>query len=350
MPTVVSMQLRDIGTSGIKVSPIGFGCWTMGGPNWSTANGQSIGWADVDEAQVREGVKVGLDAGVNHWDNADIYGNGKAERMLASCLAALGVKRETQVIATKVGHFKGTAVHAYDPRHIRNQCEQSLRNLRSEYIDIYYFHHGTYVGQGYDGQPHDYLHEAAETMHALVKEGKVRAIGQSAYSIEDFERAVPVLRPHVLQNKANLRYDAFIRPGTAFTSLMERYDCTFVAFGPLDQGILLDKFDPANPPLFSEGDYRSSRKDFNPSTLTGISEAIARVRTYFASPHARGSRGDVAFLSSLASRWVLAHPRVCSTIPGFRNAGQAACNITAMQDAPLTPEQTQWLRQNFANM
>lgn len=319
----------------------------MGGPNWSTANGQAIGWADVDEDQVVDGVKVGIDAGVNHWDNADIYGNGKAERLLASCFDKLGIKRETQVIATKVGHFKGTAPHAYDPRHIRNQCEQSLRNLKTDYIDIYYFHHGTYIGPGYDGKPHDYLNEAAATMHSLVKEGKVRSIGQSAYSFEDFERAVPVLRPHVLQNKANLRYDDFIRPGSRLQTLMEQYKCSFVAFGPLDQGILLDKFDPSNPPLFSEGDYRSSRKDFNPSTLTGVSEALAKVRAYFGSAHPKGSRQDVAFLSSVASRWVLAHSNVCSTIPGFRNANQAQCNITAMQDAPLTPQQVAFMRRVF---
>jgi myo-inositol catabolism protein IolS len=247
------MRYRTVGKTSVKVSEIGFGCWTMGGPNWSTANGQPIGWADVNESEVLAGIKVGLDAGVNHWDNADIYGNGKAERLLAQCLRKLGVKRESQVIATKMGHFKGTAPHAYDPRHIRNQCEQSLKNLGTDYIDIYYFHHGTYVGPGYDGQQHDYLHEAAATMHALVKEGKVRAVGQSAYTDEDFARAIPVLKPDVLQNKANLRYDDFIRPGCALQKLMDEHGCSFVAFGPLDQGILLDKFDPHNPPEVRRG-------------------------------------------------------------------------------------------------
>ena len=247
------MRYRAIGRTDIRVSEIGFGCWTMGGPNWSTTTGDPIGWADVNEDDVLRGIKTGLDAGVNHWDNADIYGNGRAERMLSWAFRSLGVKRESQVIATKVGHFRGTALYAYDPQHIRHQCEQSLRNLRTEYIDIYYFHHGTYTGPGYDMAgnlvpDHDYLHEAAATIHALVKEGKVRAVGQSAYTDEDFERAVPVLRPDVLQNKANLRYDSFIRPGSRCQRLMEQYGCTFIAFGPLDQGILLDKFDPERPP------------------------------------------------------------------------------------------------------
>ncbi len=333
------MRYRLVGKTSVKVSEIGFGCWTMGGPNWSPANGQPIGWADVNDDEVLAGIKVGLDAGVNHWDNADIYGNGRAERMLAQCLKKLGVKRETQVIATKVGHFRGTAPHAYDPRHIRNQCEQSLKNLGTDYIDIYYFHHGTYVGPGYDGQPHDYLHEAAATMHALVKEGKVRAIGQSAYTDEDFARAIPVLKPDVLQNKANLRYDDFIRPGCALQKLMDEHGCTFVAFGPLDQGILLDKFDPENPPKFVEGDYRNNRKDFSKESLLKVRSQLAKLKAKYGS--------STEELASVVQRWVLAHKNVCSAIPGFRNAAQATCNIKASRDKPLAEADVEFCREVF---
>jgi aryl-alcohol dehydrogenase-like predicted oxidoreductase len=340
----------------MKVSEIGFGCWTMGGPNWSPQNGQPIGWADVNEGDVLEAIKVGLDAGVNHWDNADIYGNGRAERLLGACLKKLGVKPGTQVIATKVGHFRGTAPYGYEPRHIRNQCEQSLKNLGVDQIDLYYFHHGAYVGPGYDAQPHDYLHEAAETMHALVKEGKVRAIGQSAYSVEDFEHAVPVLRPNVLQNKANLRYDDFVREDSPMRTLMERHDCSFVAFGPVDQGILLDKFDPDNPPAFEEGDYRRSRKDFTPETLRGVRTKLAEAKQRFgigtggatdAGAKEMGVDPVVAGLSSMSCRWLLSHERVCSVIPGFRNARQARCNVRGGVDAPMSPEDAKWLRELF---
>lgn len=347
------MRYRPIGKTSIKVSEIGFGCWTMGGPNWSLANGQPVGWADVKFEEVLEGVKVGLDAGVNHWDNADVYGNGKAERMLADCFQKLGVKRDAQVIATKVGHFKGTSPHAFEPANITHQCEQSLRNLRTDYIDIYYFHHGTYLGPNYatglTGEMHDYLHEAAATMHGLVKAGKVRAVGQSAYTIEDFERAIPVLRPDVLQNKANLRYDGFIRPDSALPALMAEHGCTFVAFGPLDQGILLDKFDPANPPRFEEGDYRQSRKDFNADTLRRVREKIGRIKVRFGVSAASGTAASTAALSSIASRWVLAHGHVCSAIPGFRNAAQARCNVLAGSDAALSSADVEFCRALFGN-
>lgn len=339
------MNYRTLGRTNIRVSEIGFGCWTMGGPNWSTSNGQPIGWADVNEDEVLAGIKVGLDAGVNHWDNADVYGNGRAERLLGRILKDLGAPRQTQVIATKVGHFRGTAAHAYQPHHIRHQCEQSLRNLRTDYIDIYYFHHGAYSGPDDDGRPHDYLHEAADTMHDLVKQGKVRAIGQSAYSDDDFARAVPVLRPHVLQNKANLRYDPFIREGSRLQALMREHQCAFVAFGPLDQGILLDKFDPDKPPQFEEGDYRTSRKDFAPDTLRDVRHKLAAVRQRYR----RDGVPDVETLSSVASRWVLTHDNVCSVIPGFRNQRQAQANLRAAVDDPMPQDQAAWLRELFAS-
>jgi myo-inositol catabolism protein IolS len=341
------MNTRSIGTTGIKVSEIGFGCWTMGGPNFSPANGMPIGWGEINEDEVLQGIKAGLDAGVNHWDNADIYGNGRAERLLSQCFRKLGVNIKSQIVATKVGHFKGTAPYALEAFHIRHQCEQSLRNLRTDAIDIYYIHHGTYTGPDYDGTTKDYLHEAAETMHALKKEGKIRAIGQSAYTDEDFARAIPVLKPDVLQNKANLRYDPFIRPGCVLQKLMDQHGCTFVAFGPLDQGILLDKFDPANPPKFSEGDYRNNRKDFASATLTGIRGKLAKVKQRFGIDKLPPA-DQTAALSSIASRWVLAHKSVCSAIPGFRNAAQAKCNVQAAKDTPLNDADVVWLRELFA--
>ncbi len=341
------MRYRTLGTTGIKVSEVSFGCWTMGGPNFSPLNGQPIGWAQINENDILAGIRAGLDAGVNHWDNADVYGNGRAERLLAASFAKVGVKRDSQVIATKVGHFRGTAPHGYEPRHIRNQCEQSLRNLRTEYIDLYYFHHGSYAGEDHEGRPHDYLHEAAGVMHALVKEGKVRAIGQSAYSDDDYERALPVLKPHVCQSKANLRYDDMIRPGSRLQALMARHGCTFVAFGPLDQGILLDKFDPEKPPAWEEGDYRANRKDFAPGTLREVREKLARVVERFGGSASMDAPSRTRLLSSVVQRWVLAHDHVCCVIPGFRNASQASCNVVAGSDAPLTPADVAWLRQLF---
>ena len=127
---LLAMQYRELGKTGVKVSEVSLGCWTMGGLNW--VNGNPNGWANVDEAEVTAAIKKGIDAGVNHFDNADVYGNGKAEQMLARVLDKLGVNTKDYIIATKVGHFPGTAPHAYQDLHVRHQCEQSLRNLKRD--------------------------------------------------------------------------------------------------------------------------------------------------------------------------------------------------------------------------
>ncbi|HSV13212.1 MAG TPA: aldo/keto reductase [Tepidisphaeraceae bacterium] len=307
------MNYRNVGATDLKVSEISFGCWTMGGLNW--VNGTPNGWANVNEDEITAAIKVGLDAGVNHWDNADVYGNGKAERMLARCFERLGVTSADQIIATKVGHFPGTAEHAYDPLHIRHQCEQSLKNLRRDYIDLYYLHHGNF------GDGDQYLHPAAEAMQQLKREGKIRHIGQSAYSDADFEKAVPVVKPAVLQSWAHAMDDGFIRPGSRVARLMDQHNLSFVAFSPLAQGLLLDKFDPDRPPSFDEGDHRRGQKKFSREELLKLKPKLAKLKSRF------GETADA--LAGVALNYVLAQPRVCCVIPGFRNERQARSNASA---------------------
>ena len=334
------MRYNAIPRTSTKISEVGFGCWTMGGPNWSSDDGQPNGWGEVDRDEVLEAIKIGLDAGVNHFDNADVYGNGRAERLLADCLGSLGhlkgAQRDGLVIATKVGHNRGTASHAYEPHHIRHQCEQSLRNLAIDHIDIYYFHHGSFAP---DGEPGN-VHEAAETMRALVKEGKVRAVGQSAYSVEDFARAIPVVKPNVLQSWANMLDDQFIRPGCPLQDLMAAHDCTFVAFSPLAQGLLLDKFDPAHPPEFSEGDFRRTQDRFDQAHLRDLKPRLQQIKARL---------GDATEdLASASIRFVAAHERIASVIPGFRNPRQARCNVRAGADAPMSAEDVEFCRRTLA--
>src|ERR1035437_5648226 len=219
------MNTRPLGKTSVKVSEISFGCWTMGGLNW--VNGQANGWANVNEEEVTAAIKLALDKGVNHFDNADVYGNGRAEQMLARVFDRLGVKSTGHVIATKIGHFPGPAAHAYEPAHIRHQCEQSLFNLKRDYIDIYYFHHGNF------GPNDQYLAPAAQVMDDLVKQGKVRVKGQSEYSAADFQKTVPIVKPAVLQSWAHALDDQFIRPGSPVANLLTEHSMSFVCFSPL---------------------------------------------------------------------------------------------------------------------
>jgi aryl-alcohol dehydrogenase-like predicted oxidoreductase len=305
------MKYRKLGSSDVAVSEISLGCWTMGGLNW--VDGTPNGWANVDETEVTKAVKTALDAGVNHFDNADVYGNGRAERMLARAFQKLGVRSENSIIATKVGHFPGTAEHAYEPAHIRHQCEQSLINLKREYIDIYYLHHGSF------GPDDCYLHGAAETLNDLQREGKIRLKGQSAYSAADFEKAVPVVKPTVLQSWAHAMDTQFIREDSPVGRLMAANQLSFVAFSPLNQGLLLDKFDPENPPTFDAGDHRKDKPKFSRETLLALKPKMAALKERFGA--------TTEDLAAVALRYVLGFPNVACVIPGFRNERQVACNL-----------------------
>jgi aryl-alcohol dehydrogenase-like predicted oxidoreductase len=325
------MEYRNLGSTDVKVSAISFGCWTMGGLNW--VNGVPNGWANVDEEQVMAGIKAALDAGVNHFDNADVYGNGRAERMLSRVLQRLGVKTTNLIIATKIGHFPGTAEHAYAPAHIRHQCEQSLINLKRDYIDLYYFHHGNF------GPEDRYLPDAAAMMDKLVAEGKVRIKGQSAYSEDDFERLVPIVKPTVLQGQANALDDKFIRPGSRVSKLMEKHGLSFVAFSPLAQARLLDKYDPAHPPQFEPGDHRKNSKAFSGEELGKLKPKLEKLKGQFGS--------TTEDLAAMAINYILAQPHVACAIPGFRNERQARCNLAAAAKS-LSAQEVQFIQQTLA--
>jgi myo-inositol catabolism protein IolS len=326
------MNYRSLGSSNVKVSEISFGCWTMGGLNW--VNGTPNGWANVDEDEIIRALKAGLDAGVNHFDNADVYGNGKAERMLARAFKKLGLKSTDYIIASKCGSFPGTASHAYEPRHIRHQCEQSLINLARDYLDIYYFHNGNF------GTDYCHLPEAIATLDDLVKEGKVRLKGQSAYHADHFEHLVPIVRPTVLQSWAHAIDDQFIRPGSRVSNLMAKHNITFVAFSPLAQGLLLDKYNASAPPEFEPGDNRKDRPAFGAEELAELKPKVEKLKGRFGA--------TTEDLAATALNYVLAQPHVACVIPGFRNERQARCNLAAAKRT-ISASDVEFVRQTFTS-
>ena len=105
------------------------------------------------------------------------------------------------IISSKIGWFPGTAEHAYVPAHIRHQCEQSLINLKRDYIDIYYFHHANY------GENYKYVDDAVEVMYRLKEEGKIRVIGQCAKTDKEYEFLIPKVNPEVIQSSSSALND-----------------------------------------------------------------------------------------------------------------------------------------------
>lgn len=324
------MNKRQLGKTDLHVSEISLGCWTLGGPNW--AQGRSIGWADIEENEAIDAIHRAIDLGVNHFDNADVYGNGKAERLLAKALKG---RSEEILISTKMGHHAGTAEHAYEPQHIRHQCEQCLVNLQRDTIDLFYFHHADF------GKDDRYLDGAIEVANELRKEGKIRALGLSAYSVDDFLRVVPKLKPDVLQGHANILHREFMDPENPVAKMAKDKGLSFVTFGPLSQGILLGKYSSKNPPKFGDGDHRKGAERFTAEYLAKIEPLLEKVKDRFGS--------DPLDLSRVALQYNLGHETVGCVIPGFRNIKQIESNLSGA-DKPLTPDDVQWISDLFKDV
>ena len=322
------MQYRKLGKSDIEVSEISLGCWTMGGLNW--VDGTPNGWANVDEKEVTEAINYAIDNGVNHFDNADVYGNGRAERMLARIL---GKKTNNFIIATKVGWFPGTAANAFEPAHIRHQCEQSLINLKRDYIDLYYFHNA------YFGDNYEYLDDAIEMMYKLRDEGKVRLIGQSAYSNEEFQKLIPEVKPDVIQSWANAMETPFVKDDSPTRKLMEENSISFVAFRPLGQGLLLDKYHKDNPPKFEDGDHRKGLDRFSVEKLAELEPKLEKIKRKFGS--------SIEDLARMSLQYLLHYKFMGAVIPGFRNLKQVKVNLSPV-DKPLADDEFEFVKSVFS--
>lgn len=305
------MKYNRIGKTDISVSEIGLGCWTLGGLNWEDGKFSS-GWAPVKENKAIEAIHYAIEQGVNHFDNADVYGNGQAESLLAK---AIYNSQKELYVSSKVGWIKNDYANAYHPENIRKQCEFSLKNLNRDVIDLYYFHNSKF------GKKDQYLDEAIETMNRLKEEGKIRAIGLSTYSQKDFKRLIPIIKPDVVQAWAHIMDYHFITQNSILMNLCEKNSISFIAFSPLNQGILLNKYKSANPPVFEDGDHRSKSEKFKSENLAKAEKGLKETGEFFGDSTEEYAR--------LALQFVLFHKNVAAVIPGFRNKKQVEMLLQA---------------------
>ena len=315
------MKYRKLGKSDLKVSEIGLGCWAIGGPSYSD-DGFPNGWAGNDDQESIKGLYNAYELGINHWDTADVYGKGHSERLIGKVLKE-GVSRAELVLATKVGWFKGTAAHPYDPLNIRHQLEQSLKNLGTDYVDIYYFHNPFF------GDNDEFLEPAAAEFVRLQEEGKVRITGQSAYSMKQFKKVSAWTNPHVIQLPYNALKSPFDKPETDIFTWADQKNLGIVMFGTYAKGLLLGKYDAQHPPQFKRGDIRSNVDQFKPEYLIKLQPVLAELRQRFGE-HTQD-------LARIANQFALAKSPHAVTIPGFKSAQQVIDNFaTAAQ--PLSGE------------
>lgn len=313
---------RNLGRSGIEVSALGMGCWAIGGPFW--AGETPHGWGEVDDEESMRAIHSALDRGVNFFDTANVYGAGHSERVLGRALASI---RSQVVIATKFNAlFDETTRQVIgadsSPEGIRKACDESLRRLNTDYIDLYQFHD--------NGFPAEKALPVRETLEDLVKAGKIRAYGWST----DFPDRAEVFAqgPHcsAIQLQLNVLDD-----NPAVIAICERYNLAAINRGPLAMGLLTGKYTAETKA--SIDDVRGEKspewmKYFvnglpNPEWLKRR-EAVRELLT---------SGGRTVAQGALA--WLWARSPQTIPIPGFRTVRQVEENAKAMEFGPLTPVQ-----------
>ena len=220
---------RKLGRSGLEVSPMGLGCWAIGGPFWAGETPQ--GWGEVDDEESIRAIHAGIGLGITLFDTANVYGAGHSERVLARALAGI---RPKVVIATKFNAiFDETTrqVTGSDTtlKGIRAACEDSLRRLNTDYIDLYQFHD--------NGYPAKKAEPVRETLEGLVKAGKIRAYGWSTDFPERLEVFAQGPKCAAVQLQLNVMDD-----NPAILAICEKYDLAALNRGPLAMGLLTDKY------------------------------------------------------------------------------------------------------------
>jgi aryl-alcohol dehydrogenase-like predicted oxidoreductase len=176
------MFTRKLGRSQIEVSALGMGCWAIGGP-WTFDNTKDppnpAGWGMIEDRESIRAIHAGLDMGISFFDTAANYGAGHSERVLAEALKG---RRANAIIATKFGYVVDqerkwvTRNDSVVLANIRDDCEDSLKRLNTDYIDLYQFHVGDYAVE--------HAGEVREALESLVKEGKIRWYGWSTDNAE----------------------------------------------------------------------------------------------------------------------------------------------------------------------
>ena len=304
------MKYRELGRTGWKVSEISFGAWAIGGA-----------WGDVDDQESLAALHAALDGGVNFFDTADVYGDGRSERLLARLKKE---RKENFYITTKAGRrLPKQTPEGYSRDNLTAWIERSLRNLETDAIDLLQLH-----------CPHPdvyYRPEVFGILDELVKAGKIRHYGVSVEKVEEALKAIEFPGVQTVQIIFNIFRQ---RPRELFFSEARRRQVGILARVPLASGMLSGKF--TRDSQFEKDDHRNFNRH---------GEAFDRGETFAGVDYETGLRvvevlkplaPKNATLAQLALRWILEFPAVTCAIPGAKRPAQVAENLAASDLKPLS--------------
>jgi aryl-alcohol dehydrogenase-like predicted oxidoreductase len=307
------MKYRTLGKTDITVSTVSFGCWAIIG---------GFNWGHQEKKDSLDALSAAYDAGINLFDTAEAYGNGRSEQLIAE---ALGKKRDQIIIASKANpsHFTGDK--------LREACERSLKNLRTDYMDLYQLHWPNLDIP---------LEETLETLEELKQEGKIRAYGVSNFGPRDIKDC---LQTDFKICSNQMAYNLLFRAAEyEVLSLCKDNDISLLCYSPIMQGLLTGKFhsiddvpeDRQRTRHFSRS--RAQARHGEEGAEKEAMEAVSQIRKI--------AQDAGISMTSLPIAWLLSRPSVATAIVGGRNAAQVKENALAA-DVTLDKETVSHLSQ-----
>lgn len=308
----MTISKRRFGRTPWQVSEIGFGAWAIGGS-----------WGGVDEGDAKAALNAALDAGMNFIDTADVYGDGRSERIIRDTLKERGGERP--IIATKAGRRLSPHVSdGYNRKNLEAFVDRSLVNLGVDTLDLVQLH--TPPIDAY------YRPEIFAAMDDLVTAGKIRYYGVSVEKVEEGLKALEY--PNVAS--VQIIYNMFRqRPSQLFFGEAQRKDVAIIVRVPLASGLLTGKLTAASQ--FAADDHRNFNRH---GEAFDVGETFSGVPYDVALDAVEALRSIVpggATMAQVALRWILMESAVSVVIPGAKNPAQARDNAAASAFAPLSP-------------
>lgn len=307
------MREHEFGRTGFTVSDIGFGAWQIGGS-----------WGEVSEADGRAALNAALDSGITFIDTADVYGDGRSERIIADVLKSRGGDRP--MVATKAGRRLNPHVaNGYTKANLEAFIDRSLTNLEVERLDLVQLH----------CPPTEvfYRPDVFDGLEDLKRAGKIGHYGVSVEKVEEALKAIEYPGVESIQIIFNIFRQ---RPAGLFFAEAKRRNVAVIARVPLASGLLSGKITAETN--FAADDHRNFNRHGEAfdvgETFAGVPLAIGLQ----AVEEVRKLVPAGASMAQFALRWILMHEAVTVVIPGARNAEQARANAAASDLAPLSAE------------
>ncbi|HDB1194217.1 TPA: aldo/keto reductase [Staphylococcus aureus] len=306
-------QFVNLGKSDVEVFPIALGTNAVGGHNL---------YPNLDEEQGKDVVRQAINHGINLLDTAYIYGPERSEELVGEVVKEY--PREQIKIATKGSHEfdENQEVHQNNqPEYLKQQVENSLKRLQTDYIDLYYIHFPD------DNTPKD---QAVAALQELKEQGKIKAIGVSNFTLDQLKEANKDGYVDVVQ----LEYNLLHRENEAVLQYCVDHQITFIPYFPLASGILAGKYDENTK--FS--DHRTTRRDFIPGVFE---ENVRRVKALESLAAAHQTS-----IANIVLAFYLTRPAIDVIIPGAKRAEQVIENIKAA-DIVLSDDEIQYIDELF---